>query len=302
MQIWNEAAIASPRDFRAPVGAVARALSAVDQALWDAWGQQLGQPIYRLLGGAQPEIDIYTTCGLKAFTPEEEAEEVRRLQAKGFKAFKLEGSWASRGRDSKHDVARVRRLREVAGDDALIIIDGRNVFDLYQAIDIARMIEPYNVAFLDEPVQAKDPETMRRLRAAVPGVPIAARARGGNIYDIRDLVVGNAVDVLSTTVLDQGGYSTAMKTGHLAQAFSLRLVTGGGWHLQNAHFIAGMPNGWMTEYLTPAALVTDRLFIDPPHPANGKLALGDRPGLGMKLNPDAVKDGRERARAVAAKR
>ncbi len=45
-------------------GAEMRALSALDVALWDILGQQCGQPIWQLLGGAvQPRVRIYNTCG-----------------------------------------------------------------------------------------------------------------------------------------------------------------------------------------------------------------------------------------------
>jgi galactonate dehydratase len=49
--------------FGAP-GAEMRALSAIDVALWDIFGQVCGQPVWKLLGGAvQSRVPIYNTCG-----------------------------------------------------------------------------------------------------------------------------------------------------------------------------------------------------------------------------------------------
>ncbi len=49
--------------FGAP-GAEMRALSAIDVALWDILGQESGQPVWKLLGGAtQRNVRIYNTCG-----------------------------------------------------------------------------------------------------------------------------------------------------------------------------------------------------------------------------------------------
>ena len=78
-------------DYRAPTGVVASAMGAVDQALWDLWGKALNEPVYRLLGGAQTEIEVYLTFGLSIYTPEEEAEAARRYREQGFRTFKLQG-------------------------------------------------------------------------------------------------------------------------------------------------------------------------------------------------------------------
>jgi L-rhamnonate dehydratase len=300
--LWNEAVFQMPRDYRATTGVVSRAVSAVDQALWDIYGQMVGEPVYRLLGGVQPEIEFYATYGLHIYTPEEEIEAARRLQAEGFTAFKIQGSDADRGRDTKHDAGRVKRLRETVGDDAKIILDGRNLYTLYQAIQVAKALEPYNLAYFDEPLYARDPLSFKRFREACPFMPVAGRGRGGNFYDNRDLVVTGAVDVLGVNVLDQGGFTQAIKVAHLAEMFQIPLVNGGAWYLQNAHLIAAVPNGWMAEYHAMATAATEAIFVDTIRPKNGKLRLSDKPGLGLTLNDDAVADFKARARKAEMKR
>jgi L-alanine-DL-glutamate epimerase-like enolase superfamily enzyme len=262
----------------------------------------VGEPVYRLLGGVQPEIEFYATYGLHIYTPEEEIEAARRLQAQGFTAFKIQGSDADRGRDTKHDAGRVKRLRETVGDDARIILDGRNLYTLYQAIQVAKALEPYNLAYFDEPLYARDPLSFKRFREACPFMPVAGRGRGGNFYDNRDLIVNGAVDVLGVNVLDQGGYTQAIKVAHLAEMFQIPLVNGGAWYLQNAHLIAAVPNGWMAEYHAMATAATEAIFVDTIKPKNGKLRLSDKPGLGLTLNDDAVADFKARARKAEMKR
>lgn len=296
--IWREASFELAREYQSPHGSAARAMSAVDQALWDIRGKDLGMPVYRLLGGATDEIQIYTTFGLNFYTPEEEDEAARYFLDKGFTHFKLMGADADRGRDIQHDAERVRRLRSVVGDEAEIILDGRSVYSLYSATALAKMIEPYRLAYFDEPTYARDPHAYQKLREAVPSVPLAARSSGGNIYSNRDLVLSGAIDVLGSNVLDQGGYTHAVKMANFGEAFQLPLVTGGGWHLQNAHLIAAANNGWMTEYLTPAAGICDYIFKDAIQPVNGKLRLSDKPGLGLELDHEAVAEVAARAATV----
>ncbi len=299
---WHEASFAMPRDYRSHVGVVTRAMSAVDQALWDIYGQQCGQPVYKMLGGSQPEIDLYVTYGLNIYTEEEEMEAARRLKAEGFNAFKIQGLDADRGRDFAHDARRIEKLREAVGDKARIILDGRNNYNLYQAIELANAIRPYNVAFFDEPLYAKDPVALQRFKHACPWMMVAGRTRGGNIYDGRDLIVSGGIDLMGVNVLDQGGFSQGIKLAHMAQAYQLPLVTGGAWYMQNAHLIAAATNGWMSEYHALATAATQAIFEGAILHEKGKLKLSERPGLGLKLKLDAVEDAKERARVAARRR
>jgi L-rhamnonate dehydratase len=301
--LWNEAAWDLSRgDYRVQFGAVSRAASAVDQALWDIRGQYLGQPVYRLLGGSHVDtIDIYITFGLDIYTPEEEAEAARRLLAQGHTAFKLVGAAPNRGQNVEHDAARVKALRETVGDSAMIMIDGRNRYDLYHAALLARQIEPYNVTYFDEPILARDPQAMKELRRSNPRVPIAGRGQGGNIYTNRDLIAFGAVDVIGSNVLDGGGYTQSIKVAHMAEMYQLPLVTGGGFHLQNLHLIAAVNNGWMTEYVVFTGPLCEAIFVDTVKPEKGKLRLSEKPGLGLQLNDAAVREAVARGRVAERK-
>jgi L-alanine-DL-glutamate epimerase-like enolase superfamily enzyme len=290
-RIWHEVIWKAARaDYRIRSGAVARACSAVDQALWDIRGKHLGEPVHRLLGGAhEGDIDVYITFGFNFYSREEIAELARRFSGQGHDKFKLQAVAADRGQSVDEDVARVKLVREIVGDGPRIMLDGINCYDLYHATRLARRIEPYDVTFLDEPVFGKDPRAMVELRRST-SVPIAARGRGGNIWDARELIALGAVDVLQANVLDSGGYTECLKVAHMAEMYQLPLATGGGWHLQNAHLIAAVSNGWMTEYHTLAALLCEAVFVDPPKPRKGKLPLTDKPGLGLEPNREAVRE------------
>jgi L-alanine-DL-glutamate epimerase-like enolase superfamily enzyme len=297
--VWHEASYELPRsDYRVTSGIYSRAASAVDQALWDIRGKELNQPVYRLLGGSQPEVEVYATFGLNIYTQEEETEAAKRLVKQGFKNFKLQGAHADRGRAIDVDAKRVKHLRENVGDENRIILDGRNNYSLFAAMELAKKIEPYNMSFFDEPLYAKDPLALKQLKLAVPRLPLAARSRGGNLWDNRDLIISGAIDVIGENVLDQGGFTQSIKVAHMAEAFQLPVVTGGAWHLQNAHLIAAVTNGWMVEYHALAAGVSETIFADPVTPKNGKLRLSDKPGLGLTLNDAAVKEAKERARSA----
>lgn len=297
-EMWHEAAFdLSFGDWRRPNGVMNSALGAVDQALWDAWGQKLGEPVYRLLGGSQREIELYATFGLNIYTPEEEVEAARLVQAKGFTAFKLQGV-DDRGGKLDAAIGRVARLRETVGDDAEIILDAHGNYDLYDAAALLRGLRPFRVAYVDEPLRSRDPLTYRKLRDAVPDVPVAARSRAGSYDDNRDLILGGGLSLMGSNVMDQGGYTQTIKVAHLAEAYDLRVVTGGAFHLHNSHLIAAATNGWMSEYHTFAAALSETIFVDVIRPHEGRLVMGDRPGLGLTPDPDAVAEAKARAAAA----
>ena len=87
-----------------------------------------------------------------------------------------------------------------------------------------------------------------------------------------------------------GGYTEARKAAHLAQIYNLPVANGGGWPLFNMHTFAGLMNGWIVEWHLGMVQVGEMLFVDPPQPVNGMLKIPDAPGLGLKLNRDALRD------------
>jgi L-rhamnonate dehydratase len=295
-EMWHEAAFEMPfADYRRPVGVINSAMGAVDQALWDLWGQQLGEPVYRLLGGSQREIEVYVTFGLNIYTPEEEIEAARRVMAQGFTAFKLQGV-DDRGGGLPTAIARVEALRETVGDQARVILDAHGNYSAYEAGVLARALIPANVAYIDEPLRSRDPLALRRLRESCPQVAYAARSRSGSYDDNRDLIISGGLDIMGSNVMDQGGYTQTIKVAHLAEAYQMPLVTGGAFHLQNAHLIAAATNGWMSEYHIFAAALSEMIFIDPVRPQNGRLRMSEAPGLGLRLDPAAVAEAKSRAK------
>jgi L-alanine-DL-glutamate epimerase-like enolase superfamily enzyme len=297
-EMWHEAGFDMPfGDWRRPNGVVNSAIGTVDQALWDAWGQKLGEPVYRLLGGSQTEIPLYATFGLNIYTPEEEMEAARLVKAKGFTAFKLQGV-DDRGGKLDAAVGRIERLRETVGDDCEIILDAHGNYDLLEAGALLRALRPYRVAYVDEPLRSRDPFLYRKLREECPDVPVAARSRAGSFADGRDLILSGGLSVMGSNVMDQGGYTQTIKVAHLAEAHGLRMVTGGAFHLHNSHLIAAATNGWWSEYHTFAAALSETIFADVIRPHEGVLTMGDRPGLGLTPNPDAVAEAKARAAAA----
>jgi L-rhamnonate dehydratase len=287
-KVWSDAAWEIGMSYKVRDGVVARAIGAVDQALWDIKGKYLNQPVYRLLGGASPgAVAAYTTFGFNVYTQEELVELARQMVRNGHDKLKMQVVAAERGQDVSVDVERVRAVREAVGDQVMLMVDGNSKFDLNHAKALVRQIEPYNITWFDDPVYVKDVQLMAELRRCT-SIPIASRARGESIWDNCDLIVGGAVDVMQANVLDGGGYSEYVKVAHMAEMFHLPLANGGGWYLQNGHLIAGVSNGWLVEFHLLREPIYAAIYVNPPVARNGRLPLPDKPGLGLEVNEAAV--------------
>ena len=289
-RIWNEAFWELGQNYQLRTGIVARAISAVDQALWDIKGKYFQQPIFRLLGGASvSSIEAYTTFGVNLLTREELVELATQLVSQGHDKLKIQAVAARRGQDIEEDATRVRLVREAVGEEVKIMLDANSKYNAVNALKLAKRLEPYDLTFFDDPVYIKDVQLMAELRRQTT-VPLAARAKGENIWDNRDMIAGGAVDVMQANVLDGGGYTECLKVAHMAEMYHLPLATGGAFHLQNAHLIAGVPNGWMTEYHLMIAQASETIFAGAPKPEGGRLPLLEKPGLGLELDEAAIKE------------
>jgi len=288
--IWTEAWWELGANYKIRTGTVSRAMSAVDQALWDIKGKYFGQPIFRLLGGASTSsIEAYTTFGLNLLNDEQLVQLARQLVSQGHDKLKMQVMAANRGQDIRPDVTRVRLVREAVGEEVKIILDGNSKYNFVNCLRLAKRIEPYDLTHFDDPVYIKDTHLMAELRRQTT-IPLAARAHGDNIWDNRDMIAGGAVDVVQPNVVDNGGYTECLKVAHMAEMYHLPLSTGGAFHLQNAHLIGGVSNGWMTEYHLLVAQASETIFADAPKPQGGRLPLLEKPGLGLELDEAAVRE------------
>jgi L-alanine-DL-glutamate epimerase-like enolase superfamily enzyme len=272
---------------RAMTGVVSSALSLVDIALWDIAGKAAGRSVASLLGGARTTVPTYVTFGFPQYDRDQLAEAAKIQLDKGFTAMKLvvavdKGGW-------REDAVRVRTVREAVGPDVDVMIDANYLFTPTDAKFLCGAIEPYEITWFEEPLHQNDARAMADLRAHTR-IPLAAGQMEGHRWRLRELVEHQAVDILQPNVCYCGGFTEARKAAHLAQIYNLPVAHGGGWPLFNLHTLAGLMNGWLLEWHLGMVQVGELLFPDAPKPINGMITIPDRPGLGLTVDRDALRD------------
>jgi len=293
-KLWNKLYwLLSPRG---QTGYASHAIAAIDVALWDLKGKALGQPVWRLLGGARDKVPVYATFGFPFFDREQLAEAAKLWVSNGFTRLKMTvGDGALRERDQPRpirdvlaeDLQRVRAVREAVGDDVEIFIDGNCNLDLYHAAKFANSVEECGISFFEEPVTQNDVRCMAQLRRQT-SIPLACGQNEGLAFRFRDLMLAEAVDVVQPNAVISGGFSQCVKIAGMASAFNIPFANGGAWPHHNMHLHAGLSNGWLVEYHYVAVMCLRQVFDDLVEPIDGWLTLPDRPGLGFEPNLERV--------------
>lgn len=274
---------------RAMTGVISSALSCLDIALWDIQGKAAGRPVAHLLGGARKKVPAYVTYGFPQYDRDQLCDAARLHIAKGFKALKIvvavdSGGW-------REDARRIRAVRDAVGPDIDIMIDANYLFDPVQAKLLCRAIEDCNITWFEEPLHQNDARALADLRAHTR-IPLAAGQMEGHRWRLRELVEKQAVDILQPNVCFCGGYTEARKAAHLAQIYNLPIANGGGWPIFNMHLMAGMMNGWIVEWHLGMVQAGELLFPDAPKPVDGMVTIPDKPGLGLTVDRNALRETR----------
>jgi D-galactarolactone cycloisomerase len=276
-------------------GTLTHVISGIDIALWDILGKATGMPVGRLLGGRHRDR-VRPYCSLLMEMAERMADVIGPHREAGFRAFKI--GWGPFGRkdDPRLDEAIVRAAREAAGDDAQLFVDA-GASDahwpqgLKWALRTAEMLKDYGVGWFEEALRPDALDDYCALRRQAP-VPIA----GGEVLTRRQAflpwLVRGAFDIVQPDVTKVGGISEQRRIAWAADDFGVKYI-GHGWNTAlglaaDLQLASAMPGCDLVEYIGGSAYV-DGLLAEPfTLDADGCLAIPERPGLGLTLDPEKV--------------
>jgi L-alanine-DL-glutamate epimerase-like enolase superfamily enzyme len=283
------------------------AIGALDMALWDLRGKIENQPTWRLMGGAAREaITPYASLLPDGDTLSEYTDSLigRAVGARdlGFRAAKLEvcikGPYSHHGIQIEDDaeIARiVRACREAVGPDMTLMVDVAYCWpDWKAALRAIDMFEDCDIYFVETPLPSDDIEGYAKLAAASP-LRIAAGEWLNTRFEFREYMDRDALDVVQPDVGRVGGLTEACRVAEAARDKGLVVVPhcwkSGIGIAASMHVAAVSPACLYIEYL-PVELADSRLrqelVLDEYPVVEGRLALPDRPGLGVTLNEDGL--------------
>jgi L-alanine-DL-glutamate epimerase-like enolase superfamily enzyme len=283
-RLWNKLCWAGASVGRS--GLAVQALGAFDVALYDLKARRAGLSLAKLLGAHRDSVRCYNTSGGFLHTPLEQLlVNAAASRERGIGGIKLKVGQP----DTRLDVRRVEAVRRHLGDDMPLMVDANQQWDRPTAQRMCRTFEPFNLVWIEEPLDAYDHEGHAAL-AAQFDTPIATGEMLTSAAEHGELIRHRSADYLMPDAPRVGGITPFLKIAAQAEHAGLMLAPHFAMEL-HVHLAAAYPTEpWVEHFDWLEPLFNERLEI-----GNGRMQVPTRPGLGLSLSEQARAWTREQA-------
>lgn len=277
-------------------GAVLRAMSALEMALWDLRAKHQGVPLAVLLGGSTlVPVAAYASGGYYRPGEGDPVDAVRReIEANmsaGFSDHKIKVG----GADLSLDVRRVRAACSTMAAGNRLALDANNAYrNVPEALQALQAFEDAagdaGLWWFEEPFAPDDIVAHAELRHKA-STAIATGEIHQTRFEFQALADQRAADILQPDAGVVGGVGEWMRVAHLAESFGLGLAPH--WHANvHVHLAAATPSCLAIEHFALdkdiynfESLLTPDTRLEVRH---GKAVIADRPGIGIEFDPGAL--------------
>ena len=288
------------------------ALSGLDEALWDIKGKRANMPVYQLLGGkSRFAVPCYTHAN--GNTPEEVAEDVKRIMERGFKYIRIQqGGYGAVGAiNDQPDFKKAgfggetdnymneriylksvpkmfETVRKACGEEIELLHDIHERVQPMDAINMIKKLDEFNPFFIEDPFSPENMEWFKLLRQST-SVPIAMGELFNNVNEFKMPMVNQWFDYIRVHVSQIGGITPALKIARLGEWFNIKTAFHGPGdvspvgHAAHAHIDLVVWNFGIQE----AVSFNDKtleVFSGCPTMNNGYMSVNEVPGLGVDIN------------------
>ena len=271
-------------------GSTMSAMSGIDMALWDLLGKAHGVPVTTLWGGPRSDtMPAYASGGWA--DADNIGEQLLGYVSHGFGAVKMRVGIMDGTVQTSID--RVLAAREALGPDIGLMADAHGTYTGPDAMRFLAGVEPANLRWFEEPVNADDIAAAQRVRASTH-TPIAAGESESTRFDFRNLIEHGAADVLQPDLAICGGPTEARRIAALAETHQLELAP----HCWGSalSFNAGVALAFTSsaartiEYSLGGNPLLRQMPTEPPIVSNGVVEAPTAPGFGIEPRPDFLEE------------
>jgi len=277
-------------------------IAMIEMACWDIMGKWLGQPVYRLMGGAvRDKIKAYANGWYTVErTPQDFHDAALKVVEKGYRALKFDpfgaGFYELDYHEKLRSIALVEAVRSAIGPEVEILVEMHGRFNPATAVELARELAPFKPSWYEEPVPPDNLGALKKVMDAVAplGIPVATGERLHTTYEFRELFEKQAADIIQPDISHFGGILYTKKLAAWAEAYYILVAphnVGGPISTAAAlHLAACTHNFKIQEHFNDfaEAYVKDSA-PGLPDVVDGYFALPTGPGLGIELNEEVVR-------------
>jgi L-alanine-DL-glutamate epimerase-like enolase superfamily enzyme len=275
-----------------PEGALTGALAALDIALWDLKGKMLGQPIYKLLGGAwRPSLPFYASVGGNGDRTVDEVLCVveKRLEDKPAAVkIRFDADRTHLDADIEGDIAKARAVRRLVGDSFPLAFDANNGYTVGGAIRVGRVLEELGFWWFEEPVQHYHVSGMGEVARRLD-ITVSAGEQTYTLPALADLI-NAGVRMVQPDIVKMGGITGLQRCAALCHAHGVELVphqtqpTIG--HTASLHVTAAQLHATKPCEMNDPSPRMHSVFVNAPKPVDGLFHLATGSGLGLVFSEE----------------
>lgn len=286
-------------------------LSAVETALWDLAGKALGVPVYQLLGGKfRDKIRVYMDTALyqnRLPKPEDFAASAKEAVEMGFTAVKFDldqandpnkydrYNWTASPAELKRMYDQMAATREAVGPNIDICADMHGRYDAVTGMKVAKMLEPLNLMWLEEPIPAENIQAYKQITDST-STPICAGENHYLAYGFREMLESGAANIVMPDLQKVGGLGEGQRIANLANLyytpFAPHMVASYLGAMASCHVCASVPNFMVLEwqiYFHKNPMFNEIVTFDGPMVKDGFITLSEKPGIGVEINEEGMK-------------
>jgi galactonate dehydratase len=295
----------------AQAGMYIAVLSAVESGLWDLVGKALGLPVYQLLGGKyRDRIRVYCDTGTYRDTDKSTnnfAQSATDAVKMGFNAVKYDideagdpnkydrYNWTASPGELERMYNQIAAVRKAVGPKIDICVDMHGRYDMTTGKRVAKMMEPLNLMFLEEPIPAENVEAYKIISEST-STPICAGENHYLAYGFRRMLEIGAVDIIMPDLQKAGGLGEGQRIANLANLyyvpFAPHMVASYLGAMASSHVCASVPNFMILEwqiYFHEDPMFKEIVTFDGPMVKDGFIPLSEKPGIGVEINEEGMK-------------
>jgi L-alanine-DL-glutamate epimerase-like enolase superfamily enzyme len=272
------------------VGLSQSVIGGIETALWDLKGKVLGQPVYELLGGKRHHaLPAYASGGNdKPF--DQLDQELRGYLQAGYRAVKIRINNLTPPQIAE----KVAVSRRALGDGVGLAVDAvqgtaARPWSTKTAVAIARLIEPYDILWLEEPAEVANYAGFAEIRRQV-GMPIAGGETVTSLIEAERYLEADALDLFQPDATMIGGIGLFRRVAELCERRFVPVAahawSSGVGIMANYHAAFASPNCTMLELPNVPNPLRDALLTEPLRLSDGKVRAPTAPGLGVLLPDD----------------
>lgn len=269
----------------------------LDLMMLDMLAQREGKPLHRFMGANKDWAQAYKGGGSLLLEDHELVEDMVRYVEEGYTTVKFKVG-SQDGMDMERDLRRIEMVRKAVGDRIGVAVDCNQRWDVDSAFRFAKLCEPYNLAWLEDPIHSHDMNGIRRLKDMGVAIPIAF-GESMRIYYEYETYIEKGVDHVQPSLGRMTRMDDIIRIRDLAREKGVKFTSGGRIYLNAIFGCLYSEDEWI-EYHEPISRPVGAYTLFQPEEKNGRFyCQPELPGNPQRMDIDKLeKDGLMESREI----